>query len=178
MTPSLDQYPWFGIASGPDLQQGDILEDCPVFEPETASLDGSNDRASFTWEERSVIVLTQSCDLVAGRKTSHVLLCALWWLSDFAPGHPLSNPKDLEEVRRGNRPGFHMLGPCQQRGFSEKIRLVDFRRTWSLPLEFLRRQAQSRLHLRLLPPYREHLSQGFARFFMRVGLPSDISPFR
>jgi len=31
--------------------------------------------------------------------------------------------------------------------------------------------------LRLLPPYREHLSQAFARFFMRVGLPSDIPPF-
>jgi hypothetical protein len=31
--------------------------------------------------------------------------------------------------------------------------------------------------LRLLPPYREHLSQAFARFFMRVGLPVDIPPF-
>jgi hypothetical protein len=29
----------------------------------------------------------------------------------------------------------------------------------------------------LLPPYREHLSQAFARFFMRVGLPVDIPPF-
>ena len=29
----------------------------------------------------------------------------------------------------------------------------------------------------LLPPYREHLSQAFARFFMRVGLPLDIAPF-
>jgi hypothetical protein len=28
--------------------------------------------------------------------------------------------------------------------------------------------------LRLLPPYREHLSQAFARYFMRVGLPQDI----
>ncbi len=32
--------------------------------------------------------------------------------------------------------------------------------------------------LRLLPPYREHLAQGFARFFMRVGLPVDIPAFR
>jgi len=32
-------------------------------------------------------------------------------------------------------------------------------------------------HLRLLSPYREHLSQAFARFFMRVGLPVDIPPF-
>jgi hypothetical protein len=28
--------------------------------------------------------------------------------------------------------------------------------------------------VRLLPPYREHLSQAFARYFMRVGLPQDI----
>ena len=28
--------------------------------------------------------------------------------------------------------------------------------------------------LRLCPPYREHLAQSFARFFMRVGLPIDI----
>lgn len=28
--------------------------------------------------------------------------------------------------------------------------------------------------IRLLPPYREHLSQAFARYFMRVGLPQDI----
>ncbi|MBD5492017.1 MAG: hypothetical protein HDR16_07880 [Lachnospiraceae bacterium] len=28
--------------------------------------------------------------------------------------------------------------------------------------------------LRLCPPYREHLSQAFARYFMRVGLPVNI----
>jgi len=28
--------------------------------------------------------------------------------------------------------------------------------------------------LRLCPPYREHLAQAFARFFMRVGLPQDV----
>jgi len=28
--------------------------------------------------------------------------------------------------------------------------------------------------IRLLPPYREHLSQSFARYFMKVGLPQDI----
>jgi len=29
-------------------------------------------------------------------------------------------------------------------------------------------------HLLVNPPYREHLSQAFARFFMRVGLPIPI----
>lgn len=32
--------------------------------------------------------------------------------------------------------------------------------------------------LRLLPPYREHLAQAFARSFMRVGLPIDIPVFK
>jgi hypothetical protein len=31
--------------------------------------------------------------------------------------------------------------------------------------------------VRLLPPYREHLAQAFARFFIRVGLPVDVPPF-
>jgi hypothetical protein len=31
---------------------------------------------------------------------------------------------------------------------------------------------------RLKPPFLEHLSQAFARFFMRVGLPSTIPEFR
>jgi hypothetical protein len=179
MTPSLEHYPWYGIASGPDLQQGDILEECPVFDPESANLDDPNERGVFTWEKRSVIILTQSCDLIPGReKTSHVLLCAMWRQSDFTKDHHLASSKGLEETRRGNIPGFHMVGPCRERGFSEDVRLVDFRRTWSLPLGYVRTKAQSRLHLRLMPPYREHLSQGFARYFMRVGLPSDIPSFR
>jgi len=57
-------------------------------------------------------------------------------------------------------------------------------RTWrkaisSIPLAFVRqRAARADDRLRLLPPYREHLSQAFARYFMRVGLPQDIRPFR
>jgi len=178
MTPALKPYPWYAITSGLDLEQGDILEACPVFDPESTNLDDPKARALFAWEERAVIVLTQSCDLVPGReKTRHILLCALWKLLDFPPGHHLASPKGLEEARRGNIPGFHMLGACDADGFSGGVRLVDFRRTWSLPLDYLRQKSQTP-HLRLLPPYREHLSQGFARYFMRVGLPSDIPPFR
>lgn len=57
-------------------------------------------------------------------------------------------------------------------------RIVDFHGVYTAPREFLeswnRRRAQPRL--RLLSPYREHLSQAFARFFMRVGLPVAIGP--
>jgi hypothetical protein len=177
MTPTLGHYPWYGITSG-SIQQGDIFDGCPVFEPESANLDDPSKRSIFTWLERDVIVITQSCDLVPGHvKTSHVLLCALWKRSDFSTGHFLATPKGLEEARRGNLPGFHLLAACEENGFTHDVRLVDFRRIWSLPLEYLQLRAL-KLHLRLLPPYREHLSQGFARYFMRVGLPIDVPPFR
>jgi hypothetical protein len=39
-----------------------------------------------------------------------------------------------------------------------------------------RRRSNRLSGLRLCPPYREHLAQAFARFFMRVGLPIPIPP--
>jgi hypothetical protein len=62
---------------------------------------------------------------------------------------------------------------------AREVRIVDFRRVFSLPLTFVRQRApRTGDRLRLLPPYREHLSQAFARYFMRVGLPQDIPSFR
>jgi hypothetical protein len=48
---------------------------------------------------------------------------------------------------------------------------------YSVPRGFLESLLNQRMQsrLRLLPPYREHLSQAFARFFMRVGLPVPIA---
>ena len=61
-------------------------------------------------------------------------------------------------------------------GSSTELRVVDFHDIFTVPRTFLeallaRRQLP---RLRLLPPYREHLSQAFARFFMRVGLPEPL----
>lgn len=57
--------------------------------------------------------------------------------------------------------------------------VVDFRNIYSVSLNFLSDLTMKKgERLRLLPPYREHLSQSFARFFMRVGLPVDIPAFK
>ncbi len=60
--------------------------------------------------------------------------------------------------------------------YSAGLRIVDFHEVFSLPRAFLEAWLLERgePRLRLRPPYREHLSQAFARFFMRVGLPTDI----
>ena len=46
----------------------------------------------------------------------------------------------------------------------------------NVPLSFLESLLRQRAtpRLRLLAPYREYLSQAFARFFMRVGLPQPV----
>ena len=50
--------------------------------------------------------------------------------------------------------------------------IIDFHEVFNLPVRFLRPwlEKTGKRRLRLCPPYREHLSQAFARYFMRVGL--------
>jgi hypothetical protein len=177
------EYPWYTLVNDMTLEQGDIVEGCPVFSPPEDFHDSATpDEAlsTFTWKPEDVIILTQTCDKVEGtKKVNHVLVCHLWNRSDFTEGHFLATPKGMEEARRGNMPGIHLLAASELPGLEHEVRIVDFKRVYSLPIGFLRRRAHfSGNRLRLLPPYREHLSQAFAQFFMRVGLPVNIPPFR
>ena len=171
-------YPWYCLVDGDELKQGDILEGCPVFFP-PPDLTLNSLVADFIWEQRDVIVMSQSCDMVKGReKITEVLLCAVWNRSELTEGH-LSTDKGMEDARRGQLPSSHVLNECKLPNIEREFRIVDFHYIFTLPLGFCREFAEKIPNrIRLLPPYREHLSQAFARFFMRVGLPTDIPPFR
>ena len=173
----MTEYPWYADVRDDSLEQGDIFEMCPVFLPSEESLDGGP--IGLDLVHRDVIVVSQSCDLVQGReKVKEVLLCAIWSLSELTDGL-LATPKGREETRRGNVPGMHMIAASALLGMERALRVADFRVLHSLPVAFLRKLAVDHgKRLRLLPPYREHLSQAFARYFMRVGLPVDIAPFK
>ena len=179
MPTNITLYPWFGVVEGDDLEQGDILEGCPVFLPPNDLVVGAEATAKFVWQRQDLIVISQSCDLSKGQeKVDDVLLCAVWKRSELtAAGNQLGKDDRMEEVRKGRLPGFHVLAAPTLSGFQHDVRVVDFRRVYSLPVPFVRNTASAAQRLRLLPPYREHLSQSFARFFMRVGLPVDIPPF-
>ena len=171
-------YPWFAIAEGDDLEQGDILESCPVFfPPEDLALTAERpSNATFNWKDQDLIVLSQSCDLSKGReKIDEILLCAIWKRSEVPE---FAKDNHMETLRKGREPAFHVIATSALPGFEREVRVVDFRRVYSLPVPFVRKRAVMGKRLRLLPPYREHLSQSFARFFMRVGLPIDIPPFK
>lgn len=173
---------WWTQVQGPDLAQGDWLPDCVVpempadFQPPPPG--GPTTRYEFTGRVDDLIVITQSCDLEQN-KVSFVALCPIYGLTRFEEANPSFMRRGAwEQVRQGRVVGLHLLAsphdPAQNRG----ALVVDFRVIHSLPVGYLRRHA-SRLgdRRRLKSPYLEHFSQAFARFFMRVGLPSDIPRF-
>lgn len=83
---------------------------------------------------------------------------------------------EIDKIRRGDKPAYHLINeePSVDLPFS----IVDFHRIYSAPKNYLLQLTKHQdPRIRLKPPYREHLSQAFARYFMRVGLPSDIRSF-
>ncbi len=179
------RFPWYETVESDDLEQGDILEQCPIFTISSPfsykDYSTPNFRAEFKDRLYDVIIMTQSCDLTKDHpKVEEVLLCSIWSLEDLSSKHSfVRDAKGKEDIRRGNVPGFHMLDTSRLPGFERPLRVVVFQRVFSLPLIFLRSMAKERgKRLRLLPPYREHLGQAFARYFMRVGLPVDIPAFK
>jgi hypothetical protein len=180
-------YPWFEGVHGPELDQGDILADCPVISPAVPDdLDafrrgeGELDADVFTGR---LVVMTQACDLQHD-KVDSVVLCPAWSMDEMeardtqlGPMKPKARNKHWEKLRRGQMAAYHMLAEWPDLGLP--VLVVDFHRLYTAPKSYLSAVADAAgQRPRLLPPYREHLSQAFARYFMRVGLPVDIPPFK
>lgn len=83
------------------------------------------------------------------------------------------------EVRKGRVEGLHLLASPNDPSNNQDALVVDFRQIYSLPFAYLIRHADKiGSRWRLQSPFLEHFSQTFARFFMRVGLPSSIPEFK
>lgn len=182
-------YPWYekisGLPDGNELLQGDFLKGCPLILPPAEFRIRSTDEAGAGTEFApevmafDVVILSQSCDLQE-KKVDLALVGPVWTLDELGTAHEaFKSQKMREELRRGNLTGYHLLNVCDLDGLERAFCVVDFRRAFSLPLEYLRQLAgEAGPRLRLLPPYREHLAQALARFYMRVGLPIGIPQFK
>jgi hypothetical protein len=173
-------YPWYEIVEDEDPRQGDMLQNCPIVIPPTdLSVEACEEEPpQLDYELYDVVVMSQSCDL-AYEKLKQVLLSPYGTIAHFQTlNRKFIDSNLLEKIRRGNVPGYHMLRKCDLDGFHDSHLIVDFRSTFSVDFDFLMDFVRnSSRRLRVLPPYREHLSQAFARFMMRVGLPQDIPNF-
>ena len=82
-------------------------------------------------------------------------------------------------MRKGRVEGLHLLASAEQPDNNRASLVVDFGHIVSVPFAYLATHADSLgEHWRLDSPFLEHFSQAFARFFMRVGLPAAIAPFK
>lgn len=170
---------WFEILEFGDetLLQGDVFFSCPFIYPPAIIDFSEGDTLEVDIAKADVIVLSQSCDL-ENDKITIVLVCPLIPLGDFWHAQDATSKKAKKSVfsklTQGALPGFHPLAPFPDDG---QYFIVDFKNVFGVHIDFLREfcKKQER-RVRLNQPYREHLSQGFARFFMRVGLPQGIVP--
>lgn len=170
--------PFWIPCQGDGLEQGDYLPDCwiPLVGEQFASDDSE---AEVRLEQRDLIIVTQSCDL-ANEKNQLAALCPIHPIRVWEEVNPDFARKGVwESVRKGKQEGLHMLAGTETPDDNSQALVVDFRQIYSLPVAYLKRGANTLpRRWRLQSPFREHFSQAFARFFMRVGLPASIPPFK
>ena len=175
-------YPWYEeIYSSGEITQGDIITECNIplhgkklYE---ALLEDKELTSPIDIKIADVIVLSQVCDIKLD-KVDSIVVCPVWPLTTLIETNSYFNSSDAKEsLRQGKEPPYHLLNEYTLLKF--KFSVVDFHRIYSLPKDYIKNVAENiKIRLRLLPPYREHLSQAFARYFMRVGLPVDIEKDR
>lgn len=170
------EYPWYEFVDGTtDIQQGERIENCPIVIP--PSNIGEEDEIDIQIKDYNVVILSQSCDL-ENNKIDIVLVAPYWTFDEIAQiDKSLVSKKNKNNFRKGIIPGYHLLDKCDLDELKSEHIIVDFKNIYGVDIDFLREYVQDKQRIRLLPPYREHLSQAFARHFMRVGLPSGIFEF-
>jgi hypothetical protein len=162
------------------LAQGDHLPGCfvpilPADFSETVAVGGETQRVPVSVV--NLMVMTQSCDL-ENNKAPFVACCPIHTLLEFEAENPGFNNSRWEQVRIGRVEGLHLLAGFTAPESNRDALVVNFRQIFSLPIEYLSSRASAMgPRWRLDSPYLEHFSQAFARFFMRVGLPSSIPSY-
>jgi len=172
-------YPWYEDVNGEaELEQGEIITDCSVILPNNEHyqniINNIENNLPLDIIQFNGIILSQSCDIV-NNKINSIIVCPVISLMDLMNKEPYFRSKDAREsLRQGREPSYHLLNKfCIETG-QDDFYAVSFRHIYSIPKEFIKAVISNKKRIRLLPPYREHLSQSFARYFMRVGLPTDI----
>lgn len=185
---------WYEIIPAEEpLMQGDFIFNCrvPTWKRENIELSGKDEnetlKALLDFVEADVIVMTQACDLEQNH-VQDVTLCPHLPLSEYKKSWerfmnsrnqgitPKAWAKQCDNLKDGFIWNQSLLNNCGIPEFSFEHRVVDFYDVYTVPRVFLESLLKKRGNPRprLLPPYREHLSQAFARFYMRVGLPTPI----
>lgn len=176
------EYTWYEVLNNSDeLQQGDFIPECPIVVPPSGIV-GEGEEVDVDIQLIDSIILSQSCDLAREGKVTNVLVCPYKSLKSFLDDLPpekvvsrRAKKNTIENIKQGMLPPYHLLNKSEGIDFLSDYQVVDFRNVYAVNFHALKGVVSRHdTRVRLLPPYREHLSQAFARFLMRVGLPQDF----
>jgi len=171
---------WFELVAERTLTQGDVLFSCPVPRVESYAYP-LDDVLDVFVETHDLAVVSQSCDL-ENAKIDEVLLAVVRDYRQLVDTEGRVNTFIRSKSWRkaavnGDFPPYSVL-PERKEAPELPWSLVDFHHLYTLPRGYVEDFAEaSGARLRLVTPYREHLAQAFARFFMRVGLPAPLRGF-
>lgn len=175
-------YPWYEVLENCDeITQGDILKQCPVPMLLNAEKYDSESVVEAEIEYVDGIILTQACD-IANNKVDNVIICSITSKTDFERIQIMQGKTEkqikssISSIIKGQQNAYHIINNYKSDDFIQDYYIINFKDIFSIPVSMAKKIAcQNGKRLRLCPPYREHLSQAFARYFMRVGLPININ---
>lgn len=160
---------WY--TKSPIVQQGSIAFKFPVIQTK------KGESAKVLRRKIDAVVLTQSCDI--GKSSQESLLVAE--IQDYmelynAGGSYLKETGYRKALARGTSISDFLLPPDPWSLLNWSI--VNFRNLYVVDSEeFSAHHGSLVLKVGLASPYVEHLSQAYARFMMRVGLPIGLQAF-
>ena len=176
-------FDWYRVVSSEEpLQQGDLLDGfpIPIFPASiaAAATDPAHEPPPSDVDVPSfnVVVMTQSCDFRDLKETDTVILCPRFDYLTYVDLFPKLGKQDgWGNLIRGRAIGAHLISQCELDSHQFDYQVINLQRVFSIPYSVVKAVARSQAErVRLLPPYREHLAQSFARQFMRIGLPIDL----
>ncbi|MFC2056243.1 hypothetical protein ACFLTO_01585 [Chloroflexota bacterium] len=163
-----EKFPWYEVITGENkIEQGDILEDWIVRVPDIET-------SEIVEQNFALMVMTQTCDIEDG--ISHLIFCPVWTIEQISEEQPtFKKDATIGNLIRGRIIGFYPINRSNDEGFIRPWRIIQFQRIIEIATNDVVSREQINIpRLRLLPPYRESISQAFARYFMRVGLPIPV----
>lgn len=157
------------------LQQGDLLEDCPVLALAEDFDPTDKDRENTVGIIYSdLIVISHTCDLL-NDKLPNVAFCEVFTFERYLELNAGFRKSEFANIQKGRYQGLTLLGKTEESKSANLQYVVDLRSIVSLPLAFAKRHAlKQNPRYRLQSPFVEHLSQAFGRCYMRVALPEEI----
>jgi len=169
--------------------QGDILRNVDVIDNYILEQSGE-----LVYDELNlpyIVVMTQDCDLESDfRNRSQttpekhdkflrtVLVCPAYIAANFKEGKHLEdlglmmekwNSKSFNQIKDQNKDRFHFLNQDQELQVPELI--IDFKHYYAIPRETLFRMYNLHYLATINQLFREFLSQRFANYLSRIGLP-------